>query len=447
MTLKLALKRKFARLHGRCVLALFITGLACLLTACSSLFPTAPEAIPTAGETPIPTARETPDISLTATPSPTAPSPQVLRIWLPPEFDPEAGTPAGDILKAHLEEFTRRRAGMRIEVRVKAVDGPGGLLDALSSTSAAAPLILPDVIALPRPILEAAALKGLLYPYEGLATVLEQADWYDYARQLGRIQASTYGLPFAGDARVLVYRTEAVSEPPKDWSRVLELTEPLIFPAASSRALFTLGQYQGAGGAVQDDQGRPLLEIEALEGVLAFYRLANEGGSMPFWLTQFETDEQAWEAYVSAQSNLVETSVGQYLKADDPASRASLLFTKTGEPFTLATGWVWALASARHDRLDEGAALAEYLVDPAFLARWSEAAGFLPTRRNALAAWEDAELVGILEEVALSSQLEPATDLMLQIGPALQSATLQILKDQVAPHAAAQAAVDSLGAP
>jgi len=71
----------------------------------------------------------------------------------------------------------------------------------------------------------------------------------------------------------------------------------------------------------------------------------------------------------------------------------------------------------------------------------------LPPRRNALAAWDDAALAAILEEVALSSQLEPATDLMLQIGPVLQSATLQILKDQIAPHAAAQAAVDSLSTP
>jgi maltose-binding protein MalE len=150
----------------------------------------------------------------------------VLQIWLPPEFDPGSGTPAGDVLQAHLDEFARRRAGVRIEVRVKAVDMPGGLLDALTSASAAAPLILPDLIALPRSSLEAAALKGLLHPYEGLSTALEHPDWYEYARKRVRIQASTYGLPFAGDARVLVYRPEAVAAPPTDWQDMLELTGP-----------------------------------------------------------------------------------------------------------------------------------------------------------------------------------------------------------------------------
>ena len=262
-----------------------------------------------------------PASTLAVSPSPAAPVPQVLRIWLPPEFDPGSGTPAGDLLQAHLDEFTRRRSGVRIEVRVKGMEGPGGLLDAISSASAAAPLILPDLIALPRPLLETAALKGLLFPYEGLSEALEQSDWYDYARQLGRIQTSTYGLPFAGDARVLVYRAEIVGKPPSDWPATLELTGPIIFPAASSRALFTLGQYQAAGGAVQDEQGRPRLDVAALEGVLAFYRLAQERGSMPFWLTQYETDEQAWEAYRSSQSNLVEASVTQFLEANDPASR------------------------------------------------------------------------------------------------------------------------------
>lgn len=422
------------------------------LSACAGVIPTPEVTSPAVSEaapaTMPPTSADptaaTPGSAASSTP---APGPQVLQIWLPPEFDPGSGTPAGDVLQAHLDEFARRRAGVRIEVRVKSVDGPGGLLDALTSASAAAPLILPDLIALPRPYLEAAALKGLLHPYEGLSTALDQPDWYEYARQLGRIQASTYGLPFAGDARVLVYRPEVIAAPPADWQDMLELTGPLIFPAASSRALFTLGQYQAAGGDVQDEQGRPRLDVAVLEEVLAFYRAAQERGSLPFWLAQFETDAQAWESYQSRQSDLVETSLSTFLRAEDPVSQVSVLFGREGEPLSLATGWVWALASARSDHLDEGAALAEHLVDPAFLARWSEAGGFLPTRSLALEGWEETGQTLIIEQVALSGVLEPGMGVMLEIGPALQAATLQILKDQVDPRAAAQAAVDSLGAP
>ena len=133
-----------ARLAGVVILASLIS-LASLMVACSGILPTALEPMPVASEVVQPTEPATAESPVAATPSATASSPQVLRIWLPPEFDPQAETPAADILRARLEEFTRRRAGMRIEVRVKAVEGPGGLLDALSSASAAAPLGLCSV--------------------------------------------------------------------------------------------------------------------------------------------------------------------------------------------------------------------------------------------------------------------------------------------------------------
>ena len=48
----------------------------------------------------------------------------------------------------------------RVEVRLKEAAGTGGLLKSLSAASAAAPLAMPAVVALSRPDLEAAALKG-----------------------------------------------------------------------------------------------------------------------------------------------------------------------------------------------------------------------------------------------------------------------------------------------
>ena len=48
-----------------------------------------------------------------------------LQVWLPPEFDPDGGTPAGDLLKARLEEFSAQNPGVSIEVRLKAVKRRG----------------------------------------------------------------------------------------------------------------------------------------------------------------------------------------------------------------------------------------------------------------------------------------------------------------------------------
>ena len=133
---------------------------------------------------------------------------------MPPQFDPESDTPAGDLLQERLDLYTAQRPDIRIETRVKASSGTGGLLDSLSSANAAAPLVVPDLILLPRTSLEIAALKGLLFPYDGLTDTLDESDWYPYAQELGQIQTSTFGLPFAGNALVSLYRPSEIETLP-----------------------------------------------------------------------------------------------------------------------------------------------------------------------------------------------------------------------------------------
>ena len=44
------------------------------------------------------------------------PGPQTLVVWLPPQFDPQGKTTAGDLLKARLESFSSLYPGLKIEV-------------------------------------------------------------------------------------------------------------------------------------------------------------------------------------------------------------------------------------------------------------------------------------------------------------------------------------------
>jgi ABC-type glycerol-3-phosphate transport system substrate-binding protein len=88
--------------------------------------------------------------------------------------------------------------------------------------------------------------------------------------------------------------------------------------------------------------------------------------------------------------------------------------------------------------------LAEYLVDSTFLSQWTSAAGYLPTRPTALAAWSDQSLQALLSQVVLSAQARPGYEIMGGLGPILRDATLQVLKDQVDPKQAATQAVTRL---
>lgn len=412
-----------------------------LASACNAL----PVATPTATVESTPTA--IPTLQPTRAVTPTTEGPVTLHIWLPPEFDPQAGTPAAEILKARLDEFASRRPNTRVEVRLKALDGPGGILDSLTAANAAAPLAMPDLVALPRSTLEAAALKGLLRPFDDLIEPVEDADWYEYARQMARLQDSTFGLPFAGDAQILVHRMTSIPEPPSTLSDTLATTEPLVFAAADPQALFTLTQYQANGGATLDEQGRPTLDPIPLIDVLNYYQRAATSEIIPFWVTQYQNQEQVWEAFNDGSTNMIVSWASQYLKNMVTDSAGARLPTLTGQPFTLATGWVWALASPDPEKQKLSADLAEFLSEGDFLSRWTTALGYLPTRPSAMANWGSSTQRNLASEIVSSAQLIPSGDVLNSISPLLLNATINVLKQQAEPAVAAREAAESLNQP
>ena len=414
--------------------------------------PTTPEAgLPittpatlTAEETIIPnTDGETADIKQTAEGA-------ILHIWVPPEFDPAANSPASQLLKARLDEFEAENPGVELEVRVKSVDGTGGLLDALSAANAAAPLALPDLVLLPRPLLETAALKGLLYPYDGLSSLIDDPSWFEYARQLAHLEASTYGMPFAGDAMVMAYHPSKIGNPPNSLEAAISLGEVLLFPAADPQALFSLCMYLTTGESLQDAEGRPSLDKDTLTNILEIYQRASQAGVMPYWITQYSNDEQVWEAFMGEQYPMAVTSVSTYMehKLNAPVDLSlAPLPTPDGIPFTLATGWGWALAGQDPERRALSVQLAEFLVEKEFLASWTYAAGYLPPRVDALRGWQDTDLRQMVEQISYSAQLMPPADLIASIGPAVEQAVVDVLKAQSDPQSAAQTAIDQINKP
>jgi len=242
----------------------------------------------------------------------------------------------------------------------------------------------------------------------------------------------------------LAYYPSQVPKPPADWGSVLGMSTALAFPAADPQALFTLAQYQAAGGVVRDDQGRPFLDPVTLEKVLRFYLDAAKSGAMPVWLTQLQNDDQAWEAFTQRRASMVVTWNSRYLSQVITNTNAAPLPTENGKAFTLATGWVWALASSQPDRQEKGAQLAEFLTDTAFLASWTQAAGYLPPRPSSLDAWTNKDQQLMVRQIVLSASLYPSADVITSLGPPVQEAVIQVLKQQADPQTAAQQAAASL---
>lgn len=395
-----------------------------------------------------PTVPPTP-ISVNVTPTaslqPTQAEPASILIWLPPQFDPQSNSPAAEILKNHLDLFTSLNSGIQIDVRLKAEDGPGGLLDSLATATVAAPLALPDLVVLSRPLLEIAAIKGYVKSLGSMELLIKDENWYGYAQELGHLQESAFGLPFAGEAQMVVFQRSEIEQAPRTWDDVLLLDDVLAFPAGDPQALFTLAQYQAAGGLIQDEQGRPTLDEEILVDVLTFYQKALNAGVFPFWLTQFESDSQAWDAWSADQFSLNVTWSRQLLqKPIESGLDVAVIPTRSGQPYTLIKGWTWAVSSPNAVRQLWALRLLEHLNDPAFLGQWSAAAGYLPPHRDALAQWPEDSRKEFAGELAESARLYPSDNLLSVLGPILRQAAFAVLRQQVDPVQAADQAIEML---
>lgn len=387
----------------------------------------------------------TPTVGSFIEPTPT-PGVRTLRIWLPPQFAPDSGNPSGEILQARLDEFVSRRPGVQIEIREKSEEGAASLINSLTTTSAAAQEIVPDLIALPHSQLQVAVLKGVLHPYDGLSEVIDDDDWFEYARQMGRLQNSTFGLPFAGDALVMVYRS-SIETPPISFSDFLTSTNSLAFPAGDAKGLFPLTLYLAAGGSIYDEQGKLMISPDPLTTTLTFFDQSLKSHLMSSWVTQIQNDEQCWQALNDGRTKMAIVWSSQYINNKTVDYKATTIITPDGKPFTLASGWVWALANPHRSDQTLAVELAEFLSDAEFQSKWTTASGFLPTRNSALASWEDESLQTLSRKLIDSASVISGADDLTRLTSIFYKATLSVLQGESDPSTAGNEAIKSLTQP
>lgn len=367
-----------------------------------------------------------------------------LTLWVPPEMDPDIETVASQVFTDRLQLFSDQNDGIQVNVRVKAASGAGGLLDSLTAANAAAPDALPDLIALTRTDLETAALKNLIFPLDELTRIPDDSDWFGFTREMALLQGSTFGLPFSADSMVLVVRGDSFEDYPTSWSEIFESQAVFAFPADSESSLFQMSLYQAAGGSLQDNQRRPMLETAPLTETFRLFQQGVEAGILTEGLLQYQTDAQVWTAFEEGQANVVVTWLSNYLQ-EAPADAVLIpLFPVESTNVSLGTGTSWVLATPDTDRHAVSIALAEFLTEPQFLAEWDAAMGYLPPRPSALESWQDENLRSALNQIALMTRLRPSNDIIASLGPIIRDQTRQVVQGVVDPSQAAQVAVESL---
>ncbi|MEN8241692.1 MAG: extracellular solute-binding protein [Chloroflexota bacterium] len=385
----------------------------------------------------------TPTLEPTATPGTLGvDAPITLQIWLPPEFDPNADSAAAEILQARLDEYSQLHPGVRVETRVKASSGPAGLIESLSGADTAAPLALPDLVLLSSRNAEVAADRGLIYPLQMELDFSPENDWYEFAEELAGGE-TTWGIPFAADGLVMVFRPSQTENPPANWNDFFESGQRLMFPAAEPQALLTtllyLSEQEAASSLAELN-----LEAASLEGVLQFYQQSQASNLMPYWLTQLDSDQSVWDAYLENQTELAVTWMSRYLQQAPEHLSAAMIPTSSGVPFTLATGWIWSVTSPGTDRQAAAEDLALFLSEAGFSGSWTQAAGYLPAHPSGLTSWEAGPNQSLASIILPAAFPAPNYSTQMTLGAAFQPAVAAILKQELDAAQAAEAIIAQL---
>ncbi len=167
--------------------------------------------------------------------------------------------------------------------------------------------------------------------------------------------------------------------------------------------------------------------------VFNYYQDAQIAGVMPYWLTQFETDEQSWQSYQDRQSTLAITWSSILLSAESANTSLAAIPTKEANPFSYASGWVWCVVPSNIETEQEALELIEFLTKSSYLNTWGVEAGYLPVRPTGLDSWSETPFYATLQKLLPSAVLLPGNDLLDDLGPVIRDAVISVLKDQVEP--------------
>ena len=429
--------------------------LAALLIGCSAPAPSqTPVKSPGLTRTPAPAQTPRPPSAATATPM----SDIITLTWWTPEFlSPKAPAPAGPLLAQYLADFAATSGGkVRVTPVLKARYGKGGLLDFLRTAAPVAPSVLPDIVALDVVELEQAVSLGLAQPLDGVISQDITSTLYSFARQEVVFDGRAMATPLLADLEHVIYNRDRISQPPNTWTGVLAAKIPCLFPLNTPQAPSLAGAPEGvpssflsqyiAAGATYNPETRQLaLESEPLLRVLSFYRDASDAGLLPQNIGDGSDLDQIWNAYAQNNAVMADVSARRYLvNRESLASTSYAPAPGWSEPAPpIGGGWVLAITTTDQVRQKAAADLIGWLMAPERAGPLAQAAGWLPTSPEALTIWGANPYYEFLDGQLTAALPHPVGPEYVQIAARFQKAIAAVLKGNMAPADAVQAAIST----
>ena len=348
--------------------------------------------------------------------------PVTLIMWVPDDFTVSSSEQVQKLLIDRLDTFEKANPGIIVDLRFKNVKLKESMMDLLNTTSRVAPSVLPDVILLNRSDMETAALKGLLVPFDDYPVSGVTTGVFPGFEDPGKLQGSTFGVPAAGDALVVIDKKYSGEQLPT-WKDILNSSLQIGVNLNDPNATVFIALYLSAGGALTDEKGKPHLDQTVFTQLLTFIRETRSQSVFSDWSLlasdwvevskRFNDGESDME--INWYSSTPKTGLDQYSYHG--------LSGLSNSSATILTGWYWCMANPASDRQSSREDLLSFLSQAVFASSWSNMAGYLPVSNQEwpLSGPSSSELQSILG----SAQPLPETSIMITLGPVIRDAVIR----------------------
>ena len=316
----------------------------------------------------------------------TAPELTRVVLWWPERLAP-AGNPAVlDLLNSQLEAFQSLQGNVTLQLRLKANEGPNGILATLRAASPVAPGVLPDLALMQRADMLTAARDGLIYPLEeGLSsTTLE--DLFPAALDLGRINGELYGLPWLLTLQHMAWSPQRGDPPPASYADLLAADTHFAIPAASTAQMndLLLTQYLAAGGRLPTNTQRPA-DVEAWRQTLGFYDQALAQMLLNGAVTGYSRASDYAGLLLSGQLDAAVLGSDEWLALQAEGARPGYgpVPTLDGSLTGTLEGWLWVLVTDSSGRQALSARFLDWMLGSGRQSEFARSVHLLPSGATA----------------------------------------------------------------
>ena len=422
------------------------------LSACE-LLPGSEQPSPSAAvpqsETPVaassPDAINTPSFQL---PEPTPKPKPKLNIWLSPEI--ASRTEAGAVVFSdQLLAFNSANPELEISVEQKSVAGQGGILNYLRTGKNVAPIILPDLIAIPVNQITAVFDEDLIYPMEDVIDAASLETLYPVAQEWATYKEHIVAYPFAITELPLLEYSPVITETTAlKWQEFITGTDrTMMLPTIGSiGAKLALQFYLEAGGTLENEAGQEALELEPL--TLALQQLYN-GRQNGFILPQSSNLSLIDEGRLLVQNGTADYALSasdEFLKGrtEELVPGFSTIPGLNGPQIPLVRGWAWVITTSDPVKKTTAANLIASLTTAENLGSWSLNSKLLPANPNAFAQWPEEDAFVPFADQELQRALNMPIRDNSSIMKALEDAVFDVVSLSKTPEEAAAEAVSTL---